>query len=310
MDFLWVNYRGKGWRPSDDLMFPEQELGCLPESLPASSPPKTTGGKRKSKAIPIVRPDGTIATPPGKAVGHGRDKVDHYSTGVGDFATSKDAGKRKETALKQTLAEPGPPSSVAIKGPPVVPGLSSSVEDPFTTESTIARSGPVLPDPNALPGSPAWWAWMALYSRPALFPPPSCIRPQSWPGSPRAIPPALPSATGPFLSDGPLVFAQTSTGGPAEATSFKAANTVGEFVGEGALSAANGRSLNTAADTHARRKVELKAGGVHVPYGKTLATPPGSSGGHYADLYVGFGGPGDQVTPRASNQSRHMLPRS
>lgn len=293
MDFLWVKYRREHWRPSDDLMFPEQEANHLPEPPPASSPPKPTGGKRKSKAIPIVRPDGTIATPPGKAGGRGRGEVknDRPITGVvveTTTNTSKDMANGEAHGPEQTLAKPGPTSTATTKATTVRPGVPSSVEDPFITRPTALPPIPILPDRNAPSGSPAWRAWVSLQARTAPFPPPSPTRPQSWPRSPQPILAA------------PLFFAKTSTGEPADAAPPKAASIVSRFPTEAAFPSADGCASNNAItiDSHSRRMAELNVGVHSVPCGS------GQSDDRYADLYVGFGGPDDRATPRAPNSEQ------
>lgn len=99
MDLLWKDYRIDGWKPTDDLMFPERggddpsDLRPMPPPPSLSSPnqektplPETDTnnnndnndvdgddgavaglkgrGRRRSRAIPIMRPDGSCITLP------------------------------------------------------------------------------------------------------------------------------------------------------------------------------------------------------------------------------------------------------
>ncbi|PSR82705.1 hypothetical protein BD289DRAFT_483690 [Coniella lustricola] len=96
MAILWVKYRGDDWKPSDDLIFPNRVMPCdffpnedgsfsdksrrvsspeLESELESQPEPVSVatcvfdviipaGGKKNSRAIPIKRPDGTLATIP------------------------------------------------------------------------------------------------------------------------------------------------------------------------------------------------------------------------------------------------------
>lgn len=194
LDVIWVRYRKEGWKPSDDLMFPTREVE-IPPGSPATAPPTPAGGKKKSKAIPIVDPSGNI-------------------TSVQRMSTSGPTGKVKNN-------QAGDASS---------PALVQSVpnfEDPFTCSS----STPVAPlsldatDPVGNVGRPAHVAHQSH----SVFPPPSFMRPPpkmatSLPVSPQRTQVAQvlprrghqPSSFLPCLPDGPFYFAETSTGEPAD----------------------------------------------------------------------------------------------
>lgn len=148
MGVLWVQYRGPDWKPSDDLMFPEREAENLPvptSPAPPPSPPpfKVTGGKRKSKAIPIVRPDGTIAIPPSRLTAVCDQGEKKSKPAVIQAGTSS-------TAEKATLTAYGSiPSSTAIDrstnakasaapSPPPSPPHGTVILDPNTPSENVA----------------------------------------------------------------------------------------------------------------------------------------------------------------------------
>lgn len=119
MAILWVKYRGDDWKPEDDLIFPDRdtprdffnaydddgsdnvdvndshslragspepevETEPVTEQTPASVPDVIVpaGGKKKSKAIPIMRPDGTPAELPPLAITTGEGSGTKLSKAV------------------------------------------------------------------------------------------------------------------------------------------------------------------------------------------------------------------------------------
>ncbi|KAJ4424820.1 telomerase inhibitor [Gnomoniopsis sp. IMI 355080] len=196
LDVIWVKYRGEGWQPSDDLMFPDRKVEGPPEA-PASAPPTPAGGKKKSKAIPIVDPSGKI-------------------TSVPQMSASASTGKVKSNP-------PGDASSPALVQS--VP----DVEDPFTANST-SPVAPLFPDSNNPHGSAGRQAHVSDQSH-SVFPPPFFVRPPLKTATSLPVSPQLSqvarghqlSPVLPWLPDGPFYFAETSTGEPASEFSSKAA---------------------------------------------------------------------------------------
>lgn len=193
MGVLWVRYRREGWRPADDLMFPEREAANLPDPPPSPSPPRPAAGqKKKSKAIPIVRPDGTMAPIPGMEASHDpKAGATNQLTGAVEPATT---GPGRDKGKARSIEQPSPSSTSST----AIVGTSSAAEDPFMG-TALGPAPRAAPDPHAPRGSAAWWASISLQPYPSLFPAPFFIRPQS----------------GPFLG-GPYFVAETSTGEPSE----------------------------------------------------------------------------------------------
>lgn len=202
MDIMWVKYRGEDWRPADDLMFPEREAASLPD--PPSSPPRPAADqKKKSKAIPIVRPDGTMADIPRMEAASGtRAGETSRPTDTVEPATtwsSRDGGKGKAPEHSSLYLDP----TMGTVGTP------SAAEGSFT--DTPVRPVPrAAPDPHAPRGSAAWWAYVSLQPYPSLFPTPLYIRPQSSP-----------------FAGGPYFAAETSTGEPSEPPPSEADSALG-----------------------------------------------------------------------------------
>lgn len=124
MQVLWVKYRPDGWKPEDDFVFPEG-AAAAPAPPPPSPPftPHRGANKKKSKVVPIVRPDGTIdlsqMAPRGGPRGRGRGG---QSARLVEPATkappsgkrkeaSNDNGKSAEEAVAETIDEAGPSSA-------------------------------------------------------------------------------------------------------------------------------------------------------------------------------------------------------
>ncbi|KAF3762608.1 hypothetical protein M406DRAFT_72595 [Cryphonectria parasitica EP155] len=259
MSVLWTKYRGDGWQPSDDLIFPERELENLP-APPPLSPPPTTVGRKVSKAIPIKRPDGTIASSSGAASGSGsagrsrgkkyptglveptpqppRKKGKNYPTGLVEPTppSSNKKGKNKRKSPEQAAAETkekdkaDTPSTTNVSspstsaGPSTIKKQSASLEGSFGTGSATS-SGPVVPDATAPAGSAAWWAHISDQPYPFLPPPP--FRSFSVPTSPQSLSPRpSPGESifpgGGMLPDGSYFFKETSTGEPSDYASSEA----------------------------------------------------------------------------------------
>lgn len=287
MDVLWVKYRGQGWRPPDDLMFPERELADLPDpplvpsssSSPPRSPPlKAAAGKKKSRAIPIIRPDGTLAPMPGNGQG--------------------------DTPRPAVAAQPGQPSTAET-----TITSATSVEDPYDAgpSAPVGLYRPVMPDPYASPGSAAWWAYISWQPHPSLFPAPFFVRPQSKPSSPmsgQAGAGAGSRRPGPFPLGGPYFAAETSTGEPSEWAASETDSALGrppateQHLDAPAESSTDDRdALGYPVMRHAS---EPSAGRANDQ------SPAPAADDHFAELYMGFGGPDDdldrsqEISPRAA----------
>lgn len=275
MDILWVKYRGKGWLPSDDLMFPGSEVANLPG--PPVLPLEPARGKKKSKAIPIVRPDGTVAAAPSKKVvrGRGRGRGIDYSTGTVEPATSK--AKAKEQEVK--TPEQTPKKLVTKTGSSPAPKITTIVGSTGTATAIAA-------DKDAQPGSAAWWAYISLQPYPALFPAPFFIRPplQTWPGSPERNS-AQPYCPGSYVG-GPYFFPESSTGVPS-----KAVVAVGTGYSSSNEEFAAAPPKECSADTPSspnRRVAELILGLGEPVAAKVPVAPAGIFDDHYSELCTGF----------------------
>lgn len=283
MDALWVKYRGEGWRPSDDLMFPEREVANLPDPPPVPppqpsssflSPFKSAAGRKNSRAIPIIRPDGTLASIPGK--------------GQGETPEPEAAAQ-----LSQSFAE-----SITTS--------VTSVDDRFTTDPTtpVALSRPIMPDPNAPPGSAAWWAYISWQPFPSLFPPPFFVRPQSTPSSPRSGM-AENLFTDPFLG-GPYFAAETSTGEPSESAASEAGSAFGQSsVEERPAAVPAGSSTGDALCSPVTRRASESSAGVVDEQPTAPARPPPDD--HLSELCAGFCGPDDDLGPKQEATPRPVL---
>lgn len=293
MDVLWVKYRGEGWRPPDDLMFPERESADLsdpppvplsPLPLPHSSPLTSAAGKKKSRAIPIVRPDGTLASIPGKS--------------------------QEVTTELEAAAGPGQPSLAETSTTSPI-----NVEDPCATGPSAPGdiSRPVMPDPRAPPGSAAWWAYISWQPHPLLFPARFFTHPQSRPSSPRSGP-AGNLFPGPLLLGGPYFATETSIGEPSESATSENGSALGQSPTQEQHPAAAAPADATTDEQDAlcspttRHTSESSAGADVDDQPPTCAgTSPDD---HFAELYVGFGGPDDdlgldqEATPHAASPKR------
>ncbi|KAJ4394510.1 telomerase inhibitor [Gnomoniopsis smithogilvyi] len=193
LDVIWVRYRKEGWQPSDDLMFPTRKSEESYD-FPVSAPATPVGGKRKSKAIPIVDPSSKVTSKPRILASESTDEV------------------------RNTI--PGDASSPAL-----VPS-TPNVEDPFTVDYTTPAvplfSNPKNPFANAIRRA------RFPHQSNSVFPPPVFIRPSLktatslpvFPQSTQIAPITLchraqPIPVLPWLPDGPFYFAETSTGEPA-----------------------------------------------------------------------------------------------
>lgn len=267
MDVLWVKYRGKGWLPSDDLMFPKSEVANLP--APPDPPLKPAGGRKKSRAIPIVRPgDKTVV----------RGRGNNQSAGIVQPAASKGEAKEKKEEVKTPEQAPVEPGTKAG---------SSPVLNTKTTAGSTGTTTAVAPDKNAQPGSAAWWAYISTQPYPALFPAPFFVRPtsQSWPGSPErnVAKPFIPGS----YTGGPYFFPESSTGVPSEA----AASEVGYSSSNEELAAAPPEGSSTDnLNSPTRRMAKLDVD-LDEPLGADIpVAPAGTFGNHYSELYKGLEG--------------------
>lgn len=209
---LWIKYRGPNWQPNDDRMFPQDEVVNLPALPAASNPPTPAGVKKKSKAIPIKRPDGTIAPCPGKTGPCEHDEK--HSTGPVEpkLQLSGKRGKERETTVEDGPSNTAKPAT--IDPSPTMVQTSPTVDDPFST---------------GLSGSIAPGSVTHTSQRPYPFLPPP-YRPQSWPGSPQKMSVQPWPAASIFPVDGVMpgghhFFRETSTGEPSDYTPSEAGGT-------------------------------------------------------------------------------------
>ncbi|KUI57568.1 hypothetical protein VP1G_04905 [Cytospora mali] len=201
MQIRWVKYRPNGWKLEDDFMFPKGKAPDPSPPSPPSTPHRTA--KKKPKAIPTLRPDGTIdtsqAAPRGGPRGRGRGGpsnglVQPTAKGHNGQGKEKDKGKDKsaEEAVAGTTDNAGPTSAAdttndagpsPIAGPPSSTGpYPTTVRNPAAGATMLDRPMPVgfapyaganvTASPFYQPPAPAW-AWpqtLQLY-RPSPPPP-------------------------------------------------------------------------------------------------------------------------------------------
>lgn len=222
MQVMWVKYRPNGWRLEDDFMFPEGKATAPAPPSPPFTPHRSAN--KKSKAVPILRADGTIdpfqAVPRGAPRGRGRgdhstglvEPAGHIPSGRGN-GKNKDQNNGAEEAVAGTTDEARPPSAAEehteagpspIDGPPPSAGpYPTAAKHPAATASTIMldRPMPVGFSPRGAPGlaasplahrapaAPAW-AWPQAQQPPKLPPPPPFA-----PGFPPGSPPSSSSSS-------------------------------------------------------------------------------------------------------------------
>lgn len=229
LSVIWVRYRKEGWQPSDDLMFPPEEIEC-PPAPPASAPPTPAGGKKKSKAIPIVKPSDSSSTSASKIA----------LSGSSSRVTNNRFGETSETT-QSSAVKPTTAATVDASSPAVIQSVPIS-EDPFIANAP--QPLPILAPPfftrlppkmaTSLPVSPQRMQGAQSASRMADKPAPIL----------------------PCLPDGPIYFAETSTGEPANKFASRAAfpapsSGAGQRFAyhRGALSISDGFSCFTASAT-------------------------------------------------------------
>lgn len=216
MSINWTNYRHEGWQPSDDLMFPEDEVHTLPKPPPFSNPQTK---KKTSKAIPIISPSGTIE-PRSSTMSRGRGRGRGAPTGLVEPAPQPARGKGKqnkkapavEKAAAETTEQAGPLSTSKA-----TPATTSGATTEAGPSSTAARDDPFISDDANI----AYWADIASKFRtptPGLdMPPPGGpssgfpARRSSSPTRPSSSSSALSAMAEPFLPGGSLPSAGSSS---------------------------------------------------------------------------------------------------
>lgn len=254
IDVLWVKYRKEGWQPSDDHIFPAHDSEDPPDP-PASAPPTPAGGKRKSKAIPIVDPSGKITSFPGHSVPLSTGKVKTDPVGA--------------------VSESAPLSPAIVDASPALVQSVPYFEDPFTADSTT-RAIAVVSYPN----SPLVYAGgraHVSYQPHPVFPPPCSMRP------PRRTATSLPvspqgtqggnrhSKVIPWLPDGPFYFAETSTGEPASKFAWSASSSAPPSVAGGCY------AMSSCAPSVTGESSCSNASAAPSVFGESCASAPGSS---------------------------------
>ena len=210
MSILWTKYRGEEWQPADDLMFPEDAVDTLPKP-PQRDPPSTPhGNKKKSKAIPIISPGGTIAPRP-NTLPRGKGRGRGAPTGLVEPAPQPARGKGKQKMKAQVTQkaaigtiEEGE-SSKSVKATPT-PASGATTE--AAPSSAGARNDPFASDETNI----SYWADIASKSS---FPPLSGpeARRASSPSRPGSSSSALSATAQPFLPSGSQPSAGSSTTG-------------------------------------------------------------------------------------------------
>lgn len=216
MSINWTNYRHEGWQPSDDLMFPEDEVHTLPKPPPVSTPQN----KRKtSKAIPIITPGGTIA-PRSSTMPRGRGRGRGAPTGLVEPAPQPARGKGKQNkkapAVEKAAAESTEQAGSSSTSK-ATPATTSGITTEAGPSSTAARDDPFVSDDANI----AYWAEIASKFRPPTpgldMPPPGGpssgfpARRSSSPTRPSSSSSALSAMAEPFLPGGSLPSAGSSS---------------------------------------------------------------------------------------------------
>ncbi|KUI66922.1 hypothetical protein VM1G_02063 [Cytospora mali] len=206
MQIMWVKYRPNGWKLEDDFMFPKDKAPGPSLPSPPSTPRRTV--KKKAKAIPTIRPDGTIdtsqAAPRGGPRGRGRGGpsnglVQPTTKGHNGQGKEKDEEKvkEKEKGAEEAVAgttDKSRPFSAAettndagaspIAGPPCSTGpYPTAVQNHAPGTTMLDRPLPVgfapyagaiaTASPVSQPLAPAWaWPQTLQVYRPSPPPPP------------------------------------------------------------------------------------------------------------------------------------------
>lgn len=276
LNVIWVRYRKEGWQPSDDLMVPPQEVED-PPAPPASAPTTPAGGKKNSKAIPIVKPSGSYIYASAMKAPASTSRVNNNPLGE-PWRSAGSSGAKPTTAATADVSPPAFVQSVPIS------------EDPFITN--ISQPRPYLPPPFLPPKT-------------ATSLPVSPQRTQGAQGPPRVA--NQPAPVLPCLPDGPFYFAENSTGQPANNFASLAAYSAPPFVVGGpyfidsvALSISDESSCFTASATPS-----ISEETSYASASSSSIDPLESPTRRMAELKLTFDGPDDEVveelaTPRAS----------
>lgn len=173
VDLLWEEYRSQGWQPADDLMFPERggddpaDLRPVPPVPPVLSSlqqqqASRERGRNRSKAIPIMRPDGTSITLPHSSGHHSLRRGDSQSSSSSSSST-QDGRKTASPSQHQQLVSSRAQSWPRGPRPGFLGGGGSGGGAPSTTRPpNYFAKGPgsplknsILPSRNASPSEEA-----------------------------------------------------------------------------------------------------------------------------------------------------------
>lgn len=277
---IWVRYRKEGWQPSDDLVFPTQEVEDSP-APPASAPPSPADGKKKSKAIPIVKPSDSYISASAMKAPDSTSRFNNNNT-IGDSLRSAgSSGAKSTTAATADASSPAFIQSVPIS------------EDPFITNASQPR--PNLPPPFFTHSPPKM----------ATSLPVSPQRTQGAQSPSRVADQRAPVL--PCLPDGPFYFVETSIGEPANRVASCASDSAPPSVVGGpyaidsvSLSFSDGVSCSTASATPSISEETSSASA-----SSSSIDPLESPTRRLAELKVAFDGHDDErveelATPRAS----------
>lgn len=279
LNVTWVRYREEGWQPCDDLMFPPQEVGC-PPAPPASAPPTPAGGKKKSKAIPIVKPSDSCSTSASAIAASGSTN-----------AITKNRFGETSKITQSFAAKPTTATTADASSPAVIQSVPIS-EDPFI--ASTPQPHPSLPPPF----------FTCLTPKMATSLPVSPQRTQGAPSASRMA--KKPAPILPCLPDGPFYFAETSTGEPASKFASRAAFSAPSSVARGLFayhpgdfSISDGFSFFTASATPSLCEEASSASG-----SISSMDPLDSPSRRLAELKLAFDSPDDKfleelATPRA-----------
>lgn len=276
LNVIWVRYRKEGWKPSDDLMFPQQGVKD-PPAPPASAPPTPAGGKKISKAIPIVKPSDSYIYASAMKAPTSTNRVNNNPLGE-PWSSAGSSGAKPTTAATADASSPGFIQSVPVS------------EDPFIT--TASQPRPYLPPPFFTRSPPKM----------ATSLPVSPQRTQGAQGTSRVA--YQPAPVLPCLPDGPFYFAETSIGEPASCTAYSASPSMagGPYsIDSVALSFSDGSSCFTASATPSISEETSSASA-----SSSSIDPLESPTRRLAELKLAFDGPDDEevvdelATPRAS----------
>lgn len=285
---IWVRYRKEGWQPADDLMFPPHEVED-PPNPPASAPPTPAGGKKKSKAIPIIKPSDSYIYASAVKAPASSSRVNNQQ--IGD--PSRSAG--------HSGAKPANGATADVSSPAFIHSIPTS-EDPFITNASQPR-------PNLRPTFFTRSASKMTTSLP--------VSPQRTQGTHSLSRMAdQPAPVLPYLPDGPFYFAETSIGEPANwvasCTAYSAPQSMVEgpyAINSSALSFSDESSCFTASATPSISEETSSASAA-----SSSIDPLESPIRRLAELKIASDGPDDEIvedlaTPRASAFGQTQLSR-